>query len=128
MPHQSVKKTNWFICALVAFVLGFAAFNMRDILFGCTLTVDGITDGATVASLVFPINGSAPHAKRITVDGRSIAIDREGNFSENILLSPGYNIVEVALEDRFGKEKTKTFHLYADPSPAVASIAAPKTN
>jgi hypothetical protein len=128
MPHTQSKKKTWLILGIASLLLAFVGYNMRDIIFGCPLIIHGATDGATVTSLIFPIAGNARHAKTITIDGRTVAFDRNGNFTEKILLSPGYNIVEVALTDRFGKEKTRTFHLYADPTVAVATASGPQTN
>jgi hypothetical protein len=56
----------------------------------------------------------------MTINGRIISIDRQGNFSDGVILSPGYNIVEVAQKDQFGKEKKQTYHWVASPSLTVA--------
>jgi uncharacterized protein YfaP (DUF2135 family) len=71
-----------------------------------------------------PITGNAAHAAQITINGRPIGTDRQGNFTDGVILSPGYNIVEVAETDQFGKEKTKTYHWVASPSPTVADNSA----
>jgi len=114
------------VCAITVLIV----YNMRDIIFGTPLSINASIDGSTVPSLVFPLSGNAGHAKELLINGRPVQIDRNGAFADEILLSEGYNIVEVARIDRFGKEKTRTFHLLSAPTTAVASapIHATTTN
>lgn len=106
------------ILGIFAFVIG----NMRDMLFGAPLSIATVADGTTLSEGSLPISGKAKHARELFINGRSILIDREGNFSDLVLLSPGYNVVEVMLRDQFGKEKTERYHLVLDESDAVASL------
>ncbi len=109
---------------LVAGFLGLVLYNIKDMLFGTPLTVNAVADGSTVDGTYLPITGSAKHATAITVNGRSIGVDRQGQFSDGVILSPGYNIVEVAERDQFGKQKTDTLHVVAIPSATVADNSA----
>jgi len=94
--------------------------NMKDLLFGAPLSVTAAEDGATLTESYLPVEGNARHAKSVLLNGRSIAIDRDGNFSDSVILSPGYNEVAVAVEDKFGNAKTKVYHLVVLENPAVA--------
>ncbi len=105
---------------LVAGFLGLVLYNIKDMLFGAPFTVIAATDGSTVDSSYLPITGIAKHAKQITINGRTLGLDRQGNFSDGVILSPGYNIVEVAERDQFGKEKKETYHWVVSTSPTVA--------
>ena len=106
--------------ALVLGFLGLVLYNMKDLLFGTPLVVNAVADGSTINDAYVPITGSAVHATQITINGRPIGTDAKGDFSDGVILSPGYNIVEVAETDQFGKEKTKTYHWVDSPAPAVA--------
>ncbi len=101
------------VCAL-------AAYNLRDALFGAPLRVQAAADGTIFTDTFVPLTGSADHAKTLLINGRPIAIDRQGDFNDAVLLSPGYNIVEVAFYDKFGNEKRKTYHWYLDQERTVA--------
>jgi hypothetical protein len=105
---------------LVAGFLGLIVYNMKDMVFGANFTVIAAADGSTVDSTYIPITGTAKHAKQMTINGRIVSIDRQGNFSDGVILSPGYNIVEVAQRDQFGKEKKQVYHWVASPSATVA--------
>jgi hypothetical protein len=105
-------------------VLGLVAYNVKDLVFGTPLTVATTTDGATLASPFLPITGVARHARELLINGRSVAVDRDGNFTDEVVLSPGYNIVEVAFKDQFGKQKIKTYQVVVTPPAAVATTTS----
>ncbi|MEK7228246.1 MAG: hypothetical protein AAB681_02735 [Patescibacteria group bacterium] len=117
VPHT--KKILTF--ASLALVFGLIFYNTKDLLIGAPLSVQTVSDGATVTNSFLPITGKAHHASILQINGRIVALDKNGSFSDGALLSPGYNIVEVATTDRFGKEKRKVFHLVAEPSASVAT-------
>lgn len=95
-------------------------YNTKDLFFGAPLSIQTAKDGTTVSDAFLPISGVAKHASTLAINGRIVAIDKKGGFSDGVVLSPGYNIVEITQADRFGKEKHKVFHLLAEPSTEVA--------
>ncbi|HTH93378.1 MAG TPA: hypothetical protein VL576_02795 [Candidatus Paceibacterota bacterium] len=108
------------IGALVVGFLGLIVYNIKDMVFGAPLTVHTIADGSTINNDYVAITGSAKHAQSITINGMAVGVDRQGNFSDGVILSPGYNIVEVAETDRFGKTKNYAYHWVDAPSVSVA--------
>ena len=117
VPHA--KKIT--ICASLLLVFGIIFYNTKDLIIGAPLSVQTVNDGATVSNSFLPISGKAHHASILQINGRMVALAKNGSFSDGTLLSPGYNIVEIATTDRFGKEKRKVFHLVAEPSTSVAA-------
>ncbi len=105
---------------MVIGVLTLAAYNMRDMVLGTPLEVVTATDGATLDDTFLPLSGVARHARELLINGRTVPLDRAGAFTDAIILSPGYNIVEVALKDRFGNTETKTYHWVVEVPPLVA--------
>lgn len=57
------------------------------------------------------ISGTADKATVLTLNGREIFIDKQGNFSESIAVLPGYSIISLNAKDRFGKTAEKTFEI-----------------
>ncbi len=103
-------------------ILVFIAYNVRDIVIGAPLSVRMVKDGATVADPYLPISGNARHAQQVHINGRQIPIDQEGNFSDGIILSPGYNVVTITQKDRFGNQKEKVVHLVAEQKEETESV------
>ncbi|HSE57000.1 MAG TPA: hypothetical protein VLB02_02870 [Candidatus Paceibacterota bacterium] len=92
-------------------LIGIIFYNTRDIMFGAPLTVKTITDGMTLSDTYLAIAGTAAHAQILLLNGREIYTNRKGEFSEPVLLVPGYNVIEVQMTDRFGKTNTKSYEL-----------------
>ena len=102
-------------------VIALVGYNMRDRILGIPLTVSTAPNGTTIDSPFLPISGTAPHARELSINGRAVTVDRKGAFSDEVLLSPGYNIVEVALKDQFGNQKVKTYQIVVNTPQAVAT-------
>lgn len=112
------------ITVLGVAIFGVIGYNIKDLLFGAPLDIAIAKDGTTLATPFLPVAGTTKHAKELLINGRPVAIDRKGNFNDEVLLSPGYNIVEIALRDQFGKQKVKTYQLVVAEPPTVASAPA----
>jgi hypothetical protein len=115
----SIKKVLLTIGVLS--ILGVIFYNTKDLILGAPLSITTAVDGASISSAYLPISGTAKHASTLQINGRTVAMDKSGAFSDGALLSPGYNIVEISQVDRFGKEKRKIIHLVAQPSASVAT-------
>jgi hypothetical protein len=55
--------------------------------------------------------GSAKNIVRITLNGRQIYTDKDGTFSEALVLENGYTVATLEAQDRYGRttEATQTF-------------------
>ena len=107
---RSLLKQSVLIIALVG-VFGIILYNTKDLLFGAPLSVTTVKDGMALSESYLTVSGIAPHAKALSINGRTISTNRKGEFSEPILLAPGYNVLEVGMVDRFGKKNTKHYQL-----------------
>lgn len=119
--HLTLKTGLFTLLGIAVCIL--VSYNIKDRIFGSPLSVNTASDGTTLSDSFLPITGIAKHARELLINGRAIAIDREGHFNDEVLLSPGYNIVEVALRDQFGNTQVKTYHVVMTPPPSsVASV------
>lgn len=127
MNHKKITIVAALTGLAVILVLGFVFGNIRDVIFGAPLSIHTVSDGTTLSNGFLPISGNAQHARTVSINGRPITIDRSGDFTDGVLLSPGYNVVEVALRDQFGKEKVRTYHLVLDETGTDAAAVATTT-
>lgn len=109
-------------------VIAVVWYNLRDVILGTPLSVATASDGATLDTPFLPITGTARHARELSINGRAVTIDRQGHFNDEVVLSPGYNIVEVAAKDQFGKVKRKTYQVVVTPGQNIASLPIINTN
>lgn len=60
----------------------------------------------TVTQDTFEISGKTNPGAYLTVNGKEVYIDKEGNFKSEINLSQGLNIIKIEAKNRFGKTNT----------------------
>jgi len=93
------------------FILVYGFFQARDIIFGVKIAEVNIVDGSTITENPLNITGNARNAIFISLNGREISIDKDGNWNEHIALLSGYNIIEIKAEDKFGNKDEKNYKL-----------------
>ena len=121
---QSFLSTKTIIYGMLSIaIFALIIWNIRDRVFGAPLSIATARDGSTIQDTILPIAGNARHARELTINGRRVTIDRAGNFDDQIVLSPGYNIVEIASTDQFGKTKQKVYQYVFSPAQSVATTS-----
>jgi len=110
------------VLTLVIGIFALVGYTMRDRILGTPLVVAIAPNGAALTNPFLPITGVARHARNLTVNGRKLTIDRTGAFTDEIVLSPGYNIIEISLTDQFGGQKTKTYEVVFTAPQTVATV------
>jgi hypothetical protein len=117
------KNIKWWIgimscVALFAIIIFFGYEKMSFIFNG--IKIEAVLEQKDGSSLSV-VSGNASKATYITLNGREIFIDKEGNFSELIAMLPGFSIVTLEAKDKFGKTAEKKFQIVTEKdAPAIA--------
>ena len=109
------------VSILFIIITTFAFFNSKDLIFGVKIKNVDLVDNMKVSGSILKVTGVAKNAIKLTLDGREISIDEAGNFDETIILSLGYNLVNIKAEDKFGHLDEKNYKLIyvAEDNPAA---------
>lgn len=123
----SIKK--WLrlglISGLFVFIIAFSFFQTKSLKRGAIISIENIADGAVFNTAVVALSGTAIHATHLTINGREIPVNQESRFTDELVLSPGYNIITVSGSDKFKKSKTLVYRvLYDEPSTEMAEATA----
>lgn len=108
--YTKIIKCAFFL-AIVGLIGFFIFFNTRVFLQGPVINVESPFDGFASDDQLIAITGQTTNTSFISINGRPIFIDTEGNFNENILLRPGNNVVVLYARDRFDREITKNLNI-----------------
>ena len=101
----SILKISLF--ALLGLVIvGYSLFQAWKLITGPVIDVTSPENGATYSQALVEVAGRARNTAYLNLDGRAIFTDKDGYFSEKLLLSPGYNIIKLDATDKF-KAKTE---------------------
>ncbi|MFZ1019394.1 MAG: hypothetical protein WAN61_00175 [Minisyncoccia bacterium] len=92
-------------------IVSYGFFVSKDFIFGVRIRNVNLQDGATVADNIINLTGNAKNAVKLSLNGREISVDQQGNFAETIALLEGYNIISVRAQDKFGNSDEKNYQL-----------------
>ncbi len=104
----------------VAIIVGYSVFALEGFIRGPRIEIatpesvyiDGMRyfSYATTTALV-QVSGRVIRANMLFINGAEIPQNLEGNFSESLLLAPGYNIISVEAKDRYARTVKKIIEL-----------------
>ena len=109
-----IKYTNIKVIAfsiLLVGIFGYSYYQTKNIILGPVITVISPQNGSTLAESVITIKGNTKNISHITLNDRQIFVDEGGSFDEKLLLSPGYNIITIRAEDKFGRTTENVLEL-----------------
>ncbi len=95
------------ICIVLLCLFGYVAYEIQKLIFGPRITILSPKNGASVSDSLVEVSGIAKNINDIGLDDRKIFIDEQGNFKEQVLLSYGYNVIDIKAMDKFGRNTEK---------------------
>ncbi len=107
-----MSVTKRFTLGAFAILLSvFIGTKVYPIVHGPKIETATIHDGTTMETALLPLTGIAKYTKDLVINGNPIATAPNGSFNDNILLSPGYNVITMQAIDRFGKKSIKNYEI-----------------
>jgi hypothetical protein len=97
----------------------FAYLKMNFLVHGVEISATLDHQGFSSVAL---INGNAANAVFVSLNGREIFIDKNGNFTESVALLPGLSVVTLEAQDKFGKAMEKKFEVMYTESTGVVAL------
>ncbi len=97
-------------------ITGYGFWGSHNLIFGVRITDVTINEktaqsGAKFANPALKLQGNAKNAVKLTLNGREITINEQGDFNETLVLLPGYNIINIIAKDKFGYIDEKNYKL-----------------
>lgn len=112
MKQEHKKRIKIIILTVFfLFILIYGIYASYGVIFGVKIRDINLINGATITENTIKITGNAKRAVYLSLNGREISIDKDGNFTETIALLSGYNIVELVARDKFGNVDTENYKL-----------------
>lgn len=94
-------------------ILSYILFETSDMLMGPIITISEPLNGSSVESGVIPIKGQAKNVSSLTVNGRPIPIEEKGDFYSILILSEGYNVINIEASDKINNKIKKRIEVVA---------------
>ena len=100
-----------FISIALAVIIGYSIFQTWKIIRGPIIEIYTPENGSTYSQSLIEIEGRARNIAYLNLNDRPIFTDKDGYFSEKLLLSPGYNIIRLDAQDKFKHYTEKRLEL-----------------
>lgn len=109
MGRGQVKRIITFslISIFVLMILVYSAFEIRRYVTGPEIIIENPSNNFVSDKSLIKIEGKAINITEVKINDNKIYMDEEGNFSQEILLSYGFNVFKISGIDRFGRETQK---------------------
>ncbi len=107
-----IRPSRALVAAALVLLGSYALYQARDLIRGPELTISTPSDGVSHATGLLTIEGQAERIAHLYLNGRLIFTDESGHFNEQLLLPPGYTIIRLEADDKFGRKVNQTIHLY----------------
>lgn len=87
--------------AVAVIVLGYSYFAINGYVRGPKIEIYSPVSGYSTTTPFIVVRGKATHSNNVSVNGAQTAVDLDGNFSRQLILAPGYNIIKVTAKDNY---------------------------
>ena len=94
-----------------AIILIYSIFQAWKLISGPVVKISNPIDGTTFKQALIEISGETRNISYIHLNDKPIFTDKDGNFNEKFLLSPGYNVIKIDASDKFKKRIEKRLEL-----------------
>jgi hypothetical protein len=103
--YKNIKTIN--ITLFLIIIVFYSFVEARNLIRGPVVSIKSPIYGQTYQDQNMIVKGSAKNIKKISLNGRDIFLDKNGQFAEKLLMFAGYNIIDIVAEDKFGKIVSK---------------------
>jgi hypothetical protein len=110
--RPKIRPSRALVAAALVLLGSYALYQARDLIRGPELTLNTPADGASQAAGLLTVDGQAERIAHLYLNGRLIFTNESGHFNEKLLLPPGYTIIRLEADDKFGRQVNQTIHLY----------------
>jgi hypothetical protein len=117
-PRRFMKPL--LVVVFIIFLSVYIYFQFNRFLRGPSLSNISVSNNSVVTDSLLPVSGTLTNVDFAWLNGRQIFTNPRGEFEEDVLLLPGYNIIELRARDRFGRSFSKRFEIVLNETPRSA--------
>lgn len=111
--QKGFNLKTYSIIVAILLIVSYGIFTARDMIRGPSIDIINptVSDTETTENLII-VRGLVHNTVFLSLNERKISIDTKGFFEEKILLTPGFNVIEIKGRDRFKKEVVRSIRVY----------------
>lgn len=102
---SSILLRSLLIVLALSVIGGYTLYESKNLINGPMITLEEPLNGSSVSDSIIEVKGQVKNISFISINDRKITVDEKGVFKEKVLLSLGYNVVKISVNDKFGRAK-----------------------
>lgn len=103
------KRIKWAVIILIALVIiGYLIYQLDFLIAPPRLIINYPAEDLMIERSTIEISGQSDISAKLTINGQQVYIDKDGNFLQELNLSPGVNTLKIEAVNRFGKKSEIT--------------------
>ena len=112
-----MRRNVLFIIKIISFslfglvIVSYSLFQSWKLISGPIIDIDSPQNGTTYNQALVQISGRARNIAYLNLNDNPIFTDKDGNFKEKFLLSPGYNVIKLDAQDKFKTRREKILQI-----------------
>ena len=99
------RSRTWIFIILEILILGYFISRIFNFISGPIIKITSPLSGEIIKTDTFYVEGNAKNIKSISINGKEITTDENGNFKEEIIAKPPYTLIVIDAIDKYGKTK-----------------------
>ncbi len=117
------KKPLWFYISLgmggivVLLIIVFLFSRVYGIIMGPRITIETPTPWQEITDGWVEVSGTIKYVSSAKINGRTLILHTDNSFRETLAVVPGYTMIEIVAQDRFGKENSVSIPITRDDIP-----------
>ncbi len=120
--YLSITKPNTkngigFAILLFTITVAYGIFQARILIRGPELVLLSPAPNETITSTLMEVKGKTKNVTDIKINGQTITMNTNGDFSERLITPNGYGIILVEVKNRFGQRTKKQIKIIGNPNP-----------
>jgi len=113
---------RYLIGAILLALIVYGGIEAWPLILGPGLSISSPSDYGSYPGGIVPVEGVAPRAVALSLNGAILLHDQEGRFSSTLTFPQGGSILTFEARDRFGRTVTATRSIF------VPATSSPNTN
>lgn len=114
LPYRDSRITRIVLVVFFLLIAAYAYYEGRGLLYGPVIEVED-SSPVEVSDSFITIEGGTRRISALLLNGKSIPVTEDGDFSEGYVLAPGYNHITLSARDRWGKTTERVLEIIYTP-------------
>jgi hypothetical protein len=130
-PRINLTPKHLVLTASIVLSLGaliYIASQVRSVMGAPLLEIIEPISDITIAGNSTVVADRAEIGATVTINNQAVLSDKNGQFTENLILSPGLNVIEVKAKNKFGRESSVVRKINAEITALAEATGALPVN